>query len=117
MIRTAAKTLLLIAGICQPFALRGQDQRRDTLSSIVGQTYYRMEISVSGQADRMQAYDLPVAGSEVVLVAAGDTLRTKTDNLGKFTFKGIAARQVTLSMADDDYAPFSESFTLMPGEN
>ena len=107
--------LLFVAGLCLPVALHGQ--AADSLSSIVGQTYQRMEIPVPGQADRTQVYDLPLSGIEVVLVAGRDTLRTTTDGRGKFTFSGLAVRQVTLSMVNDAYAPFSESFTLMPGEN
>lgn len=105
--------LLLIAGLCLPQVLRGQSQAADTLSSIVGKTFYRMEIGMGG----LDNVDVPVSGIDVVLVAGKDTARTKTDNLGRFSFSRIKTRQVTLSMVDDDYAPFSESFVLMPGEN
>ena len=102
--------LLLVAGLCLPLTLHGQDQPADTLSSIVGKTFYRMEIGDAGQALGIETVDAPVSRIEVILVAAGDTLRTKTDDQGRFSFSGIAARNVTLSMVNDDYAPFSESF-------
>ena len=105
--------LLLIAGLCLPLTLRGQSQATDTLSSIVGKTFFRMEIGIGG----LDNVDVPVSGIDVVLVAGKDTVRTKTDNLGRFSFSRIKTRQVTLSMVDDDYAPFSESFVLMPGES
>ncbi|MBP5558567.1 MAG: hypothetical protein J6X71_02245, partial [Bacteroidales bacterium] len=109
--------LLLVAGLCLPLTLHGQNQPADTLSSIVGKTFYRMEIGDAGQALGIETIDAPVSRIEVILVAAGDTLRTKTDDQGRFSFSGIAARNVTLSMVNDDYAPFSESFVLMPGDN
>ena len=110
-----APLFLLLSGLILPVMLRGQ--AADSLSSIVGQTYQRMEIAVPGQVDRTQILDLPLSGIKVVLVAGRDTLRATTDERGKFTFTGLGTRQVTLSMVDDAYAPFSESFTLMPGEN
>ena len=109
--------LLLVAGLCLPMTLHGQNQPADTLSSIVGKTFYRMEIGDAGQALGIETLDAPVSRIEVILVAAGDTLKTKTDDQGRFSFSGIAAKNVTLSMVNDDYAPFSESFVLMPGEN
>jgi hypothetical protein len=112
-----ASFLLLVAGLCLPLTLNGQNQQADTLSSIVGKTFYRMEIGNAGQALGIETLDTPVSRIEVILVAAGDTLRTKTDDQGRFSFSGIAAGSVTLSMVNDDYAPFSESFVLMPGDN
>ena len=109
--------LLLVAGLCLPVTLHGQNQPADTLSSIVGKTFYRMEIGNAGQTLGIENLDVPVSRIDVFLVAAGDTLRTKTDDQGRFSFSGIAAKSVTLSMVNDDYAPFSESFVLMPGDN
>ena len=109
--------ILLIASLCLPVTLHGQNQPADTLSSIVGKTFYRMEIGDAGQALGIEILDAPVSRIEVILVAAGDTLKTRTDDQGRFSFSGIAAKNVTLSMVNDDYAPFSESFVLMPGEN
>ena len=74
--------LLLIAGLCLPLSLWGQSQAADTLSSIVGKTFYRMEIGMGG----LDNVDMPVSGIDVVLVAGKDTARTKTDNLGRFSF-------------------------------
>ena len=113
MRRDLVTCLLLVAGLCLPITLHGHGQATDTLSSIVGKTFYRMEIGMGG----LDNVDVPVSGIDVVLVAGKDTVRTKTDNLGRFNFSRIRTRQVTLSMVDDDYAPFSESFVLMPGEN
>ena len=103
-------------GLLLPLSLRGQESAQ-TLSSIVGQTYYRMDTGQTVQVNGVEYVEIPLSGVDVILVSAGDTLQTKTDNLGKFTFTGISARQVTLSMTNDDYAPFSESFVLMPGDN
>ena len=107
--------LIITTVLCLPAALHGQVV--DSLSSIVGKTYRQMEITIPGPQGGMQIYDIPIPGIEVVLIASGDTLRTKTDAQGRFSFSGIASRAVRLSMLDDSYAPFSESFTLMPGEN
>ena len=117
MKKVMAPFLLLVASLCLPMTLYGQDQPVDTLSSIVGKTFYRMEIGDAGQALGIETLDAPVSRIEVILIAAGDTLTTKTDDQGRFSFSGIAAKNVTLSMVNDDYAPFSESFVLMPGEN
>ena len=57
--------LLLIVGLFLPMALRGQSQAADTLSSIVGKTFYRMEIGMGG----LDNVDVPVSGIDVVLVA------------------------------------------------
>jgi hypothetical protein len=103
--------VLFVVGIGLPLSLFGQ------VSSIIGKTYYRMDMSQTAQVNGVEYLDLPIPGIEVILVSAGDTLRTKTDDTGKFIFSGIASRAVTLSMVDDDYAPFSETFALMPGEN
>ena len=108
--------LLFTIGLFLPLALRGQEVAQ-TLSSIVGQTYFRMDMRQTAQLNGVEYIDIPLSGVEVILVEAGDTIRTKTDNLGKFTFTGISSRQVTLSIGGDGYAPFSESFALMPGEN
>ena len=117
MKKTLAPFLLLVAGLFLPLILQGQNQPADTLSSIVGKTFYRMEIGNAGQTLGIENLDVPVSRIDVFLVAAGDTLRTKTDDQGRFSFSGIAAKSVTLSMVNDDYAPFSESFVLMPGDN
>ena len=119
MKRSLILFLSFITGIFLPLKLQGQNQNQpaNTLSSIVGKTFYRMEIGDAGQALGIETLDAPVSRIEVILVAAGDTLRTKTDDQGRFSFSGIAAKNVTLSMVNDDYVPFSESFVLMPGEN
>ena len=119
MKRSLILFLSFITGIFLPLKLQGQNQNQpaNTLSSIVGKTFYRMEIGDTGQALGIETLDAPVSRIEVILVAAGDTLRTKTDDQGRFSFSGIAAKNVTLSMVNDNYAPFSESFVLMPGEN
>ena len=116
MIRPRLRLVVsLLTGFLLPMSLRGQEAQ--SLSAIVGQTYYRMDMGQTAQGSGVEYVDVPISGVDVVLVAGGDTLRTKTDNLGKFTFTGIPARQVTLSMPGDDYAPFSETFELMPGDN
>ena len=106
---------LFVLSLCLPAMLRGQTV--DSLSSIVGKTYRQMEVPMSGPQGGTQVYDVPIPGIDVVLISGGDTLRTKTDAQGRFNFSGIASRAVRLSMVDDGYAPFSESFTLTPGEN
>ena len=109
--------LFLIAGLCLPLVLHGQAQPADTLSSIVGRTFYRMDMGQVAQMTGIEYIDTPLSGIDVVLFAGRDTLRTKTDNLGRFNFSGIAPKSVTLSMVNDSYEPFSETFGLMPGEN
>ena len=109
--------LCIITFAILPISLHGQKVYVDTLSSIVGKTFFRMEVGMTGQAVGIETLDIPVSQVEVCLVAGRDTLRTKTDNHGKFTFSGIASKIVTLSMVNDDYVPFYESFVLMPGEN
>ena len=109
--------LSFVAGLFLPQTLLGQNRMADTLSSIAGKTFYRVDVGAPGQAIGIETLDLPVARVDVILVAAGDTLRAKTNDQGKFTFSGIAPGRVTLSMVNDSYAPFSESFVLMPGEN
>ena len=108
--------LVLLAGLLLPLSLRGQETPQ-ALSSIAGKTFYRWDIGAVGESVGIETIDIPVSRVEVVLVAAGDTLRTRTDDQGKFTFSGIVPKRVTLSMTSDDYAPFSETFELMPGEN
>ena len=103
-------------GLLLPLLLRGQESVQ-TLSSIVGQTYYRMDTGQNAQVTGVEYVDIPLSGVEVILITAGDTLRTRADNLGKFTFTGISAQLVTLSMTGDEYAPFYETFELMPGDN
>lgn len=91
------------------------------MAEIVGKAYHQMVMDlpevpgapVSGKT----TIEVPVGMAEVVVVAGKDTLSTVTDGVGAFRFKGITPGRVTLSMTNDTFAPFSESFELMPGEN
>lgn len=103
-------------------------------AEIVGKAYYQMVMNlptltvrsgagVAGAAGLPDApsgpttIEIPVAQAEVVVVSGKDTLRTKTDAVGAFRFRDLEPGEVHLSMTADSYAPFSESFELMPGEN
>ncbi len=105
--------LALIAGICLPVTLHGQTER--LTSSIVGQAiiqYIFDNKSIAG------TFEIPPSKVEAILIADGDTLQTRGSDGGIFTYSGISARNVTLSVTIPDHPySFSGSFELMPGEN
>lgn len=105
--------LALIAGICLPVTLHGQTER--PTSSIVGQTIMQFVFdnhNISG------TFEIPSQNAEITLIADGDTLQTRGGAGGIFTYSGISAKTVTLSVTIPDHPySFSGSFELMPGEN
>ena len=105
--------LALIAGICLPMTLHGQTET--PASSIVGQTIMQFVFdnhNISG------TFEIPSQNAEITLIADGDTLQTRGGAGGIFTYSGISARNVTLSVTIPDHPySFSGSFELMPGEN
>lgn len=105
--------MALIAGLCLPVTLHGQTE--EPTSSIVGQAiiqYIFDNKSIAG------TFEIPPSKVEAILVADGDTLQTQGSGGGIFTYSGISARNVTLSVTIPDHPySFSGSFELMPGEN
>ena len=105
--------LALIAGICLPVTLHGQTER--PTSSIVGQAiiqYIFDNKSIAG------TFEIPPSKVEAILIADGDTLQTQGSDGGIFTYSGISAKTVTLSVVIPDHPySFSGSFEVMPGEN
>ena len=110
--------LLLIIGLVLPMTIYGQDRALDPPASIVGETFTVVDHFHRGLF--LTSYTLPKCDVDVILIADGDTLRTKTDGKGRFYFSGIADCQVTLIIEPinkiEDY-PFFGTFELMPGEN
>lgn len=105
--------LALIAGICLPMTLHGQTER--PTSSIVGQAIIQYIFDNKIIAG---TFEVPVSNVEAILIADGDTLQTQGSGGGIFTYSGISARNVTLSVTIPDHPySFSGSFELMPGEN
>ncbi len=105
--------LALIAGLCLPVTLHGQTER--PTSSIVGQgiaQYIFDNKSIAG------TFEIPPSKVEAILIADGDTLQTQGSSASIFTYSGIRAGRVTLSVVFPDHPySFSGSFELMPGEN
>ncbi|MBR5175393.1 MAG: hypothetical protein IKW89_05625 [Bacteroidales bacterium] len=114
-------SLLLGTFLCLPLILHGQDRSADTTSSIVGEAFTIFDIkSAANSGIVMGSTYFPKAGCDVILVADGETLRTKIGNDGRFAFSGITAGLVTLSIVppkEAKDAPFVGTFELMPGEN
>lgn len=105
--------MALIAGLCLPVTLRGQTEK--PTSSIVGQgiiQYIFDNKSIAG------TFEIPPSKVEAILIADGDTLQTQGSPTSIFTYSGIRAGRVTLSVVfpERPYS-FSGSFELMPGEN
>ena len=113
---------ILFAGLCLPVTLRGQDVAAQTFS-IVGQAFIPVEVRSGWDHDIVLGTSYLGEGFDAILVADGDTLRTKSDRAkgyGRFSFSGIVAKQVTLCIKPDKRSqnqPFTVSFELMPGEN
>lgn len=112
--------LPLIAALCLPLTLQGQDNATKP-SSIVGQVFMRSK-NVLGppNAENIVFVDLPRTEAEVVLIADGDTLRTETDSFGEFSFSDIVSKQVTLSVISKlgvKTVLFNGALNLKPGEN
>ena len=114
-------SLLLGAFLCLPLILHGQDRSADTTSSIVGEAFTIFDIkSAANLGMTLGSTYFPKAGCDVILVADGETLRTKIANDGRFAFSGLSAGLVTLSIVPPKEAkdtPFVGTFELMPGEN
>jgi len=111
--------LFLVTMVCFPITLMGQDDA----ASIVGQAFIHVEVRSGWDHDIILATSYLGEGFDAILVADGDTLRTKSDRAegyGRFSFSGIVAKQVTLCIKPDKRSsvqPFTASFELMPGEN
>ena len=120
MVSDYLRRLFLYVLACAVTSLTALGQDAQPVAEIAGKAYYQMVMNVPalpGQEASKTTVEVPVSLAEVVVAAGKDTLRTETDMLGAFRFKGLAPGRVTLSMTKDQYAPFSESFDLMPGEN
>jgi hypothetical protein len=105
--------LLLITGFFLPLTLQGQTEK--PTSSIVGQGIMQWIYNNMGLSGTIE---IPVSNAEAILIADGDTLQTQGSDGGIFTYSGISARNVTLSVTIPDHPySFSGSFELMPGEN
>ena len=101
-----------------PMTLHGQNSVRKPTASVVGEVYtifdYRLHGTLMGSFIQIKR------DYEVILYADGDTLRTKTDESGRFYFSGVSAGQATLyiePLNKKEEHPFSGVFELMPGEN
>lgn len=104
-----------------PLTLHGQDRSADTTSSIVGEAFTIFDIkSAANLGTVLGSTYFPKVGFDVILVADGNTLRTKIGTDGRFAFSGITAGLVTLSIVPPKEAkdtPYVGTFELMPGEN
>ena len=112
--------LILVSGLGFSMEIQGQDGTLDPPGSIVGETFTRVDIFTHGNHSYAGTTPLLKRDYDVILISAGDTLRTKTDNNGRFSFSGITASRITLLIepirGTSDF-PFSGTFELMPGEN
>lgn len=83
-------------------------------SSIAGRM---IEMQEMRHLDSVIHLDFPIVDKEIMLVIKGDTLKTKTNSTGSFSFKELSPGPVRLMTSYLDYEPFSESIDLVPGEN
>lgn len=102
-----------------PWSLQGQVVHN---SSIVGQVFSRVEPPDSFQT--RFTFDIPINNADVFLVSEEDTLRTKTDSMGAFSFPSLNTTKVILTIVSpkndnngDVVYPISAAFDIMPGEN
>lgn len=113
--------LPLLAGLSLSAELYGQEKAEEAnLSSISGQVLTYLFQYSSGGGPLLGTYQFPVENNEVLLIADGDTLRTKTGRAGMFYFQGIVAKQVSIYFKETGKSlsyPFFGTFELMPGEN
>ena len=88
-------------------------------SSVAGKAFHRIvyEVNVPGQPTGPQILDMPLGLNDIILKAGPDTLRQKMDRFGGFSFEDLPPGPVTFSINNEQYAPFSETLELMPGEN
>lgn len=108
--------LILFIGLALPVTLHGQTE--GPASSIVGEAFVELEARDPLVKDIiMGRFNIGVSEADVTLTANGDTLRTKTESGGRFSFSGILHQAVTLLIEEEGSVLFSGSFELMPGEN
>jgi len=113
------RVLWLLPLVCLGIGLQAQTvyAQSDNTSSIVGQAIQRF-LFVNLDKSITATFEISVTDAETILVADGDTLRTQGGSGGIFTYSGISAGNVTLSVVIPNYPySFSGSFELMPGEN
>ncbi len=120
-------SLLLVAGLCLPLALYGQEEPRSSTSSIVGRVFWRIaNRSSTGQV--VEVYQIPQGEAyHVTLVAGGDTLRARLNSSGRFDISEIDSGHVditiawsgtnTLTKRDTTRVYLTGSFEIVPGEN
>ncbi len=105
--------LAFITGLFLPVTLHGQTE--EPTSSIVGQGIIQYIYDNWGLAGTFETLPSKV---EAILIADGDTLQTQGSSASIFTYSGIRAGSVTLSVVFPECPySFSGSFELMPGEN
>ena len=108
--------LILFIGLALPVTLHGQTE--GPASSIVGEAFVAFEARSALDKDIILGrFNIGVLEADVTLTANGDTLRTKTESNGRFSFSGILHQAVTLLIEQEGSVLFSGSFELMPGEN
>ncbi len=118
-------TFLIGVGLI-PTTLYGQTA--DSSYTIIGQAISRLKAPPSFPV-RYTIDSGPGFGEEAILVADGDTLRTDLETSGEFSFSGIKAKQVTLTIVANGKRlenpiyhhiyeqHFSETIVLLPGVN
>ena len=120
-------SLLLVAGLCLPLALYGQEEPHSSTSSIVGRVFWRIA-NRSSTGDVVEVYQVPQGDAfHVTLVAGGDTLRTRLNRSGRFDISEIDSGHVditiawsgtnTLTKRDTTRVYLTGSFEIVPGEN
>lgn len=118
--RTGIRLILLLGAIlCLSTTLHAQEQDAGAPSSLIGEAFITYDI-VSVGSELMGTITMPKSNYDVILVADGDTLRTKVGSDGRFSFPEISARLVALMIAPPEGvndSPFLGAFELMPGEN
>ena len=119
--------LLLIAGLCLPLTLRGQEESRSSTSSIVGRVFWRVA-NRSSTGEVVAVYQVPQGDAyHVTLVAEGDTLRTRLNSSGRFDISDIDPGRVDITIAwsgtntlikrDTTRVYLTGHFEIVPGEN
>ena len=120
-------SLLLVAGLCLPLALYGQEEPRSSTSSIVGRVFLRIA-NRSSTGEVVEVYQVPQGDAyHVTLVADGDTLRARLNSSGRFDISEIDPGHVDITIAwsgtntrtkrDATKIYLTGSFEIVPGEN
>lgn len=101
------------------FDMQGQSENQE--SELTGSV---MILTQMGSRDRDGFYEespsimnVPASKAVITLIARGDTLRTRTNEAGTFSFKNLPSGPVQIAI---DFVPMASvcgDFELMPGEN